>query len=163
VTTLILTITVPDENNEVEAIDAINETLNTLAREDVLDDDLDDAWSWQVLRGGAQHDHPQDPERRVCHRLADRTQEVGRPADRGPEPDQGPDGRSGGPGGDARMRRTIRIDIEVYGATMTPPNALDKLTDAVADYVAREWDANTTASVVYDSDGDPAYQQEHNR
>lgn len=50
-TTLILTITVPDENNEVEAIDAINETLNTLAREDVLDDDLDDAWSWQVLRG----------------------------------------------------------------------------------------------------------------
>jgi len=61
------------------------------------------------------------------------------------------------------MRRTIRIDIEVYGATMTPPNALDKLTDAVADYVAREWDANTTASVVYDSDGDPAYQQEHNR
>ena len=50
-TTLILTIQVPDENNEVEAIDAINETLNTLAREDVLNDDQDDAWAWQVVRG----------------------------------------------------------------------------------------------------------------
>lgn len=43
--TLTLTITVPDENTE-KCIDAINETLNTLVDEDVLDDEHDDAWSW---------------------------------------------------------------------------------------------------------------------
>jgi hypothetical protein len=44
-TTLTLTIKVPAENAD-EAIDAINETLNDLARTDVLHDDYDDAWSW---------------------------------------------------------------------------------------------------------------------
>lgn len=44
--TLTLTITVPDEN-VTEATDALNETLNTLAREDVLNDDYDDAWAWE--------------------------------------------------------------------------------------------------------------------
>lgn len=43
--TLTLTITVPREN-AIEAVDALNETLNTLAREDVLNDDYDDAWAW---------------------------------------------------------------------------------------------------------------------
>jgi hypothetical protein len=44
---LTLTITVPDENVE-EAIDALNETLNTLAREEVIDDDCDNAWAWSA-------------------------------------------------------------------------------------------------------------------
>lgn len=40
-----LTITVPVENVN-ETVDAINETLNDLAREDVLNDDYDNAWEW---------------------------------------------------------------------------------------------------------------------
>lgn len=35
------------EDNEEELIDALNETLNSLAREDVLNDDYDDAWEWR--------------------------------------------------------------------------------------------------------------------
>lgn len=65
------------------------------------------------------------------------------------------------------MRRTLRIDIEIQDdpalTWVSPPDkALDRLTDAVADYVAREWNVNVTASVVYDSDGDPNYQKAHN-
>jgi hypothetical protein len=44
--TLTLTIYVPPEN-VAECVDAINETLNDLARNDVLIDDFDDAWKWE--------------------------------------------------------------------------------------------------------------------
>ena len=44
-TTLTLTIHVPTENTD-EVFDAVNETLNSLAREHVLVDDTDDAWAW---------------------------------------------------------------------------------------------------------------------
>ena len=45
--TIHLTIHVPTENVE-ECVDSINETLNTLARNDVLIDDFDDAWKWTM-------------------------------------------------------------------------------------------------------------------
>lgn len=60
------------------------------------------------------------------------------------------------------MRRTLRIDIEIQAASETPPTT-DPLVEAIADYVAREWNANVTASLVYDSDGDPNYQREFNQ
>lgn len=62
------------------------------------------------------------------------------------------------------MRRTIQIAIEILDPTEpveTRPS-VERMTDAVADYVARMWNANVTAHVVYDSDGDPNYQKVHN-
>lgn len=59
-------------------------------------------------------------------------------------------------------RRTLRIDIEIVDPTETPEST-DKLLDAIADYVAREWNANVATNMVYDSDGDPIYQQEYNQ
>lgn len=59
------------------------------------------------------------------------------------------------------MKRTLRIDIEILDPTEpeeTRPS-VERMTDAVADYVARMWNANVSASVVYDSDDDPNYQK----
>lgn len=41
-----LLVRVPEENI-AEAVDALNETLNSLARDDVINDDFDNAWEWK--------------------------------------------------------------------------------------------------------------------
>jgi hypothetical protein len=58
------------------------------------------------------------------------------------------------------MRRTLRIDIEIQDPA--EPNSLGMLVDAISDYVAKEWNANVTANVIYDSDEDPNYQKLYN-
>lgn len=55
------------------------------------------------------------------------------------------------------MRRALRIDLEILDPE--EPKPLNTLTEAVADYVAREWNANVSAHIVYDSDDDPNYQR----
>lgn len=45
-TLVTLTVRVHIDNKD-ELVDALNEKLNTLAAEDVINDDFDDAWAWE--------------------------------------------------------------------------------------------------------------------